>query len=119
MRIPPGYRKMILAVLFTAIGLVVEVHTKNGLSLTLVQFLLGVYGTFAAGNMFEHYCQKAVVSGHVQTNPVALPMIDPSLHEKTDHLLQTAQITQQALGFVVDYIKSFQARSNPTQPPQV
>lgn len=104
-----GYRKFSLALIFVAIGLATSAVAHHGEAIPqgLVELLLGLYGAFVGGNIGEHWVDGKPVVGPTVAQATTK---DETLHAKADQVLAATHVSQQALEFLVTYIKNFEAQ---------
>lgn len=108
-----GGRKLVLGLAVALIGGVCELVFPGGLSSNMMTLLLGAMGTFTVGNMAEHYAKRPGIQYNAVMNDSEygvdkIEVPDP-LEVKVDGLIEAVNTSNQALGFLVQYVKAAQA----------
>lgn len=109
-----GGRKLVLAMLVAIIAGLCEAVFPTGLSTNMMTVLLGIIGTFTAGNVAEHFTKRkpAPLDVAYSLSAPEAEEADP-LEAKMDGLADSLQTTNEALGFLVNYVKQAQAVNAP------
>jgi hypothetical protein len=103
-----GGRKVVVAIFSVAVALLCEAVFTQGLSENMLLLLLGVTGTFTAGNVAEHLSnrRKAIMPA---TSAASLTDTSlASLQSQVASVTEALNTQAQALNFLVKYAQSSQ-----------
>lgn len=110
-----GGRKVLITFLILIAGVVLDKFSANGLSNNMLTLLLGVIGSFTAGNLGTHLIQnkyeKAQKDIPKETENVAFKEVYEAVlgsRASVEQLKEAAMTNAQALNFLVQYVKSVQ-----------
>ena len=107
-----GGRKVFVSVLILTMGVVLDKFSSSGLSNNMLTLLLGVVGSFTAGNIGTHFIQnKWANSSQIQSKNDSISSIQDeinTLNASMNQLKEAASLNAQALNFLVQYVKSVQ-----------
>ena len=90
MELPKGTRKLLIGVLVMAVGVMVDMWAKNGLSNNLLDLLKYIAIAFFAGNSAEHIADSVRTKLTTSTIDANLKKMSNSVKKMDDNVKQVA-----------------------------